>query len=89
MEAALKHFAEVLRLDPDHTASRKMRQRIKELERVKEAGKEACQAGKYKEAAELYTQALAVDPDALQRRCLEASIVADAQTSHVGAGMKC
>lgn len=63
IEAALKHFAEALRLDPDHSASRKMRQKIKELEKVKEAGKEAFVAGKYKEACELYTQALAVDPD--------------------------
>ena len=63
VEAALKHFAEALRLDPDHSASRKMRQRIKELEKIKESGKEAFQSGKYREAAEFYTQALAVDPD--------------------------
>ena len=63
VEAALKHFTEALRLDPDHTSSRKMRQKIKEYERVKEAGKEAFQAGRYKEAAEHYTQALAIDPD--------------------------
>jgi len=62
-DSALKHFAEALRLDPDHTASRKMRQKIKELERVKEEGKQAFQGGRYKEAVELYTQALAVDPD--------------------------
>ena len=29
---ALKHFAEALRLDPDHTASRKMRVKLKEIE---------------------------------------------------------
>jgi DnaJ homolog subfamily C member 7 len=50
VEAALKHFAEALRLDPDHGASRSMRKRLKELEKVKEAGKEAFQKGRYAEA---------------------------------------
>ena len=29
LEPALKHFAEALRLDPDHVASRKMRQKLR------------------------------------------------------------
>jgi DnaJ family protein C protein 7 len=66
VEAALKHFMEALRQDPDHSASRKMRQKLKELEKAKEAGKEAFQRGAFKEAADLYTEALAVDPDNLE-----------------------
>ena len=66
VDSGLKHFAEALRLDPDHTASRKMRSKIKELEKAKEAGREAFQAGRFNEAAELYTQALAVDPENIE-----------------------
>ena len=63
LEAALKHFAEALRQDPDHSASRKMRQRLKELERAKDAAKEAFQAGRFEEAAQKYTDAMALDPE--------------------------
>ena len=63
VEAALKHFAEALRLDPDHSGSREMRKRLRELEKAKEAGKEAFQAGRYAEAAEKYTEAMGVDPE--------------------------
>ena len=63
VEAALKHFAEALRLDPDHSGSREMRKRLKDLERAKDYAKEAFTSGKYAEAAERYTAALLVDPE--------------------------
>jgi DnaJ family protein C protein 7 len=63
LEAALKHFTEALRQDPDHTESRRMRNRVKEFERVKAAGNAAFSSGKYAEAIEAYTQGLAIDPE--------------------------
>ncbi len=63
LEAALKHFSEALRQDPDHTESKRMRSRLKDLERHKKAGNEAFSSGRFKEAIEMYTNALAVDPE--------------------------
>ena len=42
---ALKHCAEALRLDPDHSSARKMRLQIKELEALKAGGNGAFSAG--------------------------------------------
>jgi len=58
LDDALKHFSEALKLDPDHTSSRQMRNQIKELERLKRMGNEAFSAGNFAEAETQYTEAL-------------------------------
>jgi len=63
LEAAQKHFTEALRQDPDHSASKKMRGLLKQLDNAKKAGNEAFSAGRYAEAIEKYTDCLAIDPD--------------------------
>jgi len=63
LEAALKHFSEALRQDPDHAASKQMRALLKQLEGAKKAGNEAFAAGRFAEAIERYTEALAIDPE--------------------------
>lgn len=60
---AQAHFMEALRCDPDMQVARTYLRRAKELEKKKEAGNEAFKRGDYKIARELYTEALAVDPD--------------------------
>jgi len=61
LEDALKHFSEALKLDPDHSSSRQMRNQIKELERLKRAGNEAFSAGNFAEAEKQYSEALQVE----------------------------
>uniref|UniRef100_A0A7S2G167 J domain-containing protein n=1 Tax=Haptolina brevifila TaxID=156173 RepID=A0A7S2G167_9EUKA len=63
LDQALKHFAEALRLDPDHAGSKAMRARLKELDRVKKAGNDAFSSGRYDEAIERYSECIALDPD--------------------------
>jgi len=65
LEQALKHCAEALRLDPDHSSARKMRLQIKELEALKAGGNGAFSAGRYDEAIGLYSQAIEFDPNLL------------------------
>lgn len=60
---AYAHFQEALRCDPDMKLARLYLKRAKELERKKDAGNEAFKKGDFKVARELYTEALAVDPD--------------------------
>ena len=63
LESALKHFAEALRQDPDHSASRQMRVQLRQIEEAKKAGNEAFSAGRYAEAIQKYTDALMIDPE--------------------------
>lgn len=60
---AFAHFQEALRCDPDMKLARSYLKRAKELERKKDAGNEAFRKGDFKIARDLYTEALAVDPD--------------------------
>ncbi|KAI5792421.1 hypothetical protein DFH27DRAFT_485427 [Peziza echinospora] len=60
---AQAHFAEALRCDPDMRMARDYLKKARELEKRKEQGNEAFKRADYKIARELYTQALAVDPD--------------------------
>lgn len=60
---AAAHFQEALRCDPDMKQARIYLKRARELEKKKEAGNEAFKKGDLKIAKELYSEALAVDPD--------------------------
>lgn len=60
---AAAHFQEALRCDPDMKQARIYLKRARELEKKKEAGNEAFKKGDLKVAKELYSEALAVDPD--------------------------
>lgn len=60
IEAALKHAAEALRLDPDHAPAKGLRHAIKALVAEKEAGNDAFKAGDYAAAVSRYTAALAL-----------------------------
>ena len=61
-QKAALHFQEALRCDPDMKQARIYLKRARELEKKKEAGNEAFKKGVYKNARELYSEALAVDP---------------------------
>ncbi|XP_071792021.1 dnaJ homolog subfamily C member 7-like isoform X1 [Asterias amurensis] len=62
MDKAIQHFQQTLRLAPDHSDARVALKKCKLLKSKKEEGNETFKGGKYQEAYELYTQALAVDP---------------------------
>ncbi|CAL8576446.1 hypothetical protein XPA_002328 [Xanthoria parietina] len=62
-EKALQHFREALNCDPDYKDGVKYLRLVQKLERMKEEGNTAFKTGKYKQAVELYGQALAVDPN--------------------------
>lgn len=60
---AAAHFKEALRCDPDMKQAKLYLKRARELEKKKEAGNEAFKKGDFNIAKELYSEALAVDPD--------------------------
>jgi DnaJ family protein C protein 7 len=62
MEKAFQHFQQVLRLAPDHSKSRDIYRKAKQLLQKKEEGNTAFKAGQWQEAFDLYTQALDIDP---------------------------
>ncbi|KAL8673369.1 MAG: hypothetical protein Q9168_002216, partial [Polycauliona sp. 1 TL-2023] len=62
-EKALQHFREALNCDPDYKDGVKYLRLVQKLERMKEEGNTAFKTGKFKQAVELYGQALAVDPN--------------------------
>jgi tetratricopeptide (TPR) repeat protein len=57
---ALQHLASALRLDPGHEIARRLRVRVKDVERLKEEGNVAFKSGILPEAVDNYTQALDV-----------------------------
>lgn len=61
-EKALQHFREALNCDPDYKDGVKYLRLVQKLERMKEEGNTAFKTGKYKQAVDLYGQALEVDP---------------------------
>ena len=61
-DQAQKHFRRVLSLDPDHTQAAKWLRTLTKLNRAKDEGNAAFKARKYREAIELYTKGLAIDP---------------------------
>ncbi|KAF9899016.1 hypothetical protein BX616_003360 [Lobosporangium transversale] len=60
---AVTHCAEALRCDPDCSKARVLMKKAKNLEAQKTAGNDAFKAGKLQEAYDLYTAALAIDPE--------------------------
>ena len=57
---ALQHLTPALRLDPGHENARRLRVRVKDVERLKEEGNASFKIGKLPEAVDSYTQALDV-----------------------------
>jgi len=61
-EKALQHFRQALSCDPDFRDAVKYLRMVQKLDRLKEDGNTAFKAGKHQQAADLYGQALEVDP---------------------------
>ena len=61
-EKALQHFREALNCDPDFKDAVKFLRLVQKLDRMKEEGNSAFKIGRYRQAVELYGQALEVDP---------------------------
>jgi len=59
---AMKHFQQVLELDPDCKKAREQLNLIKKLEKTKESGNEAFKESKWQEAFESYSESLSLDP---------------------------
>ncbi|KAG6809565.1 hypothetical protein H0H92_015747 [Tricholoma furcatifolium] len=55
---ATQHATSALRLDPEHEPARRLRIRVKDVERLKEEGNVAFKSAKFEEAIEKYTEAL-------------------------------
>lgn len=58
LSQALNHVLSALRLDPGHEQARKLRTRVKDVERLKEEGNVAFKQGKLQEAYDLYSETL-------------------------------
>lgn len=61
-DKALQHFREALNCDPDFKTAVKFLKMVQRLDKMKEEGNVAYNAGRSREAADIYTQALEVDP---------------------------
>ncbi|EOD51666.1 Tetratricopeptide TPR-1 [Neofusicoccum parvum] len=59
---AIQHFRQALACDPDFKDAVKWLRTVQKLDRMKEEGNQAFKSGKYKDAVDIYTQALEVDP---------------------------
>ena len=57
---ALQHLVSALRLDPGHEKARRLRVRVKDIERLKEEGNTSFKLGSLSEAVNRYTEALDV-----------------------------
>ncbi|XP_014282079.1 dnaJ homolog subfamily C member 7 [Halyomorpha halys] len=63
VDRAFNHFQHVLKLAPDHSKALEIYKKAKALKQKKEEGNEAFKQGKNKEAYDLYTEALGIDPN--------------------------
>lgn len=61
-EKAFQHFQRVLQYSPDHAKAKVFYKKAKLLQTKKEQGNQSFKAGKWQEAYDLYTEALAIDP---------------------------
>jgi DnaJ family protein C protein 7 len=62
LEKGILHFERALTLDPDHKKAKAMRVKSKSLKDKKEKGNEFFKTGKFREALQIYTEALEIDP---------------------------
>lgn len=62
IDQAFNHFIHVLRLAPDHEKAKAIYKRAKQLKKTKEEGNEAYKQNRIKDACDLYSQALQIDP---------------------------
>lgn len=60
-DQAMNHFRKALSYDPDLSQARTLLKTVQKLDKAKESGNAAFKAGRYTEAINLYTEALAVD----------------------------
>ena len=61
-EKALQHFRQALNCDPDFRDGVKYHRMVQKLDRLKEEGNLAFKSAKYRQAVDVYSQALEVDP---------------------------
>lgn len=62
LEKGIMHFERTLVLDPDFKKAKIMRTKSRSLKDKKEQGNEYFKTGKYREALQIYTEALNIDP---------------------------
>ena len=62
-DKALQHFRQALSCDPDFKDGVKYLRMVQKLDRMKEEGNAAFKSGRYRQAVDIYTQALDVDPN--------------------------
>ncbi|KAL5513467.1 hypothetical protein ACEPAH_3866 [Sanghuangporus vaninii] len=63
LPGALQHAISALRLDPDNLRAKKLRQRVKAVERLKDEGNASFKVNKWEEAVDRYSEALDVVGD--------------------------
>jgi DnaJ homolog subfamily C member 7 len=61
-EKAIQHFRQALACDPDFKEAVKYLRMVQKLDRMKEEGNQLFKSAKYKDAVDMYSQALDVDP---------------------------
>lgn len=61
VEKAFQHFQRVLQYSPDHEKAKQFYKKAKMLQSKKEQGNQAFKEGKWQEAYDLYSEALAID----------------------------
>ncbi len=62
-DKALQHFRQALSCDPDFKDGVKYLRMVQKLDRMKEEGNAAFKSGRYRQAVDIYTHALDVDPN--------------------------
>jgi DnaJ family protein C protein 7 len=61
-DKAIQHYRQALSCDPDFKAAVQNLRMVQKLERMKSEGNASFKAGRYQQAVDTYTEALAVDP---------------------------
>lgn len=62
LDKGIMHFERTLMLDPDHKKAKLMRIKSRSLKEKKEQGNECFKTGKYRDALNIYSEALKIDP---------------------------